>query len=44
VCTRDKEGAGEKTNIARTRGNIEKTAEKFMTSEDVTLIALWLPK
>jgi hypothetical protein len=32
------EEAGEKTNIARTRGNIEKKPEKFMTSEGVTLL------
>jgi hypothetical protein len=33
----NQEGAGEKTNIAQTRGDIEKTSEEFMTSEDVTL-------
>jgi len=32
----NQEGAGEKTNIAQTRGDIEKTSEEFMTSEDVT--------
>jgi len=32
------EGTGEKKNIARTRGDIVKTSEKLMTSEDVTLL------
>jgi len=36
----NQEGAGEKTNIAQTRGDIEKTSEEFMTSEDVTLLPL----